>query len=158
MNALKKWSKSHKFSFIVFAVFLSLFLFLSGQICQSQAAGKAYQTKEENEYPTTPEGVVEAYLRLYLDANDYPDPAVTRKYYPNDDDIEANRKTRVIDLGKEWGDASDHAHIVTSYEIKEVRNTDRKAEVKVLYKRLGWTWSTPIYISECRDSRTMKDK
>jgi len=158
MNALKKWSKKSRLSFIIFAVFLSLFLFLQGQICQSHAASARPAQKEIETYPATPEGVVEAYVRLYLvDAGDYPDQAVTRKYYPNADDIEANRKTRVIDLDKEWGEISDHTHIATGYEIKEVRKSDRKAEVKVLYKRLGWTWSTPIYISECRDSRTIKD-
>lgn len=97
-------------------------------------------------------------MKIYLDADDYPDSVVTNKYFPNDEDIKANRKTRVIDLSKEWGYASPPTHIVTGYEIKEVKKSKNKSTVKVLYKRLGWTWQTPIFVSECRALRTMKDK
>jgi hypothetical protein len=156
MEWLKR--KGNKGLLFSIAVLLLFFLALQGQWSQLYAADNTQSTQEETAYPATPEGVVEAFVKTYLEANDYPDSAVTRKYFPNDDDIKANRKTRVIDLNKEWGEASNRTHIATGYEIKEVKKSNRKATVKVLYRRLGWTWSTPIFISECRASHTTKDK
>jgi len=156
MNWLKQRVKSNSFSFII-VVLLLLFVSLQGQLNQLYAADAQPTQKEETAYPATPEGVVEVFVKTYLDADDYPDLNVTNKYFPNADDIKSIRKTRIIDLGKEWGEASICTHIATGYEIKDVKKSNNKAAVKVLYKRLGWTWNHHSYISECRDSHTTKD-
>lgn len=115
MNTLKKWSKSHKFSFIVFAFFLSLFLFLPGQICQSQAAGKAHLPKEKNEYPATPEGVVENEHRQQYECN-----------FPGE-----------LYFLEEAKCMADCGIIVNSFVVKKITQSEEKARVMVEFDVVG---------------------
>jgi len=115
MNALKKWSKKSRLSFIIFTVFLSLFLFLQGQICQSQAAGKAHQTKEENEYPATPEGVVENEHKKQYDFN-FPGES----YFLEESECMA-----------------DCGIIVNAFAVKKITQSEDKARVMVEFDVVG---------------------
>jgi hypothetical protein len=122
MNALKKWSKKSRLSFIIFAVFLSLFLFLSGQICQSHAASARPAQKEIETYPATPEGVVEAFC-----IEDFNGAGTSSETWKR-----IQQYTTWLD-GPGW----DTVLIVNSFKIMETKQNLKDAEVKVMYKAIG---------------------
>jgi len=122
MNALKKWSKKSRLSFIIFAVFLSLFLFLQGQICQSHAASARPAQKEIETYPATPEGVVEAFC-----IEDFNGAGASSETWKR-----IQQYTTWLD-GPGW----DTVLIVNSFKIMETKQNLKDAEVKVMYKAIG---------------------
>ncbi|MDP2861329.1 MAG: hypothetical protein Q8N95_00890 [Desulfobacterales bacterium] len=154
-NKLKKIIKNIRL--LSFALVLLFLLLLSLQLTVIQISTAYAKTlqKSSEAYPDTPERVVIAFIETGFssEANEE-----LNKYFPNNDDIKSIRKTRIIDLSKEWGYASDRTHIATGYEIKEVKKDNNKASVIITYKRLGWKWQRPIDIKECRESRFTKDK
>lgn len=167
MDLLKQRMKGNGFAFAI-VVLLLLFLSLQGQLNQLHAAEAESKQKTSTAYPTTPEGVVRAFVEANL--GDVPISVEemrsctqvfhvhNNQYFPDDDDLKANLKTRVIDVNKPWGEAWIEIHIATGYEIKEVKKSKNKATVKVLYKRLGWLWEWPVRMKKCRSSQSAEDK
>ena len=118
------------------------------------------QAKDSSEngiqlYPSTPEEVVQAFAEAALAATpitcdemrscsdklqiqDHEILRVQYAYLPNHEDLDANRKNRAINLGQPWGPYWGKWDIVTGFEIKEVKKSDRSATVKVVYRRVGW--------------------
>jgi hypothetical protein len=115
MNALKKWSTKSRLSFIIFAVFLSLFLFLQGQIWQLDAAGKAHPTNKENEYPATPEGVVENEHRKQYECN-FPGES----YFLEESECMA-----------------DYGIVVSSFAVKKLIQSESRARIMVEFDVVG---------------------
>lgn len=115
MNVLKKGSKSHKSSVTIVAVFLSLFLLLQGQICQLDAAGKAHPTNKENEYPSTPEEVVENEHKKQYDCN-----------FPGE-----------LYFLEEAKCMADCGIIVNAFAVKKITQSEDKASVMVEFDVVG---------------------
>lgn len=128
------------------------------------AAADVNQREEDSSsYPSTPEGVVEAFVKAALG-----DVSITNekmrlcdeilrvqyKYLPNREDEEANHKAHVIDLGEPWGPLLDKYHGTLGFEINDVKKNKNRATVKVLYRRLGWIWIYPLNNKECRSLST----
>lgn len=139
---------------IIFIVNTSINCSASNQNMNAEILDKAHLGEKAVGYPTTPEGVVAVFIETGLSTAR---PEEQYKYLPGKEDIEANRVTRVIDLSKEWGPYWGKIHVVNGYEITDVKKEDRRAEVHVLYKRIGWIWSRPVDISACRGSESGKD-
>lgn len=127
MNVLKKGSRSHKFSVAIVAFFLSLFISLQGQICQLDAAGKAHPTNKENEYPATPEEVVENEHKKQYDCN-----------FPGE-----------LYFLEEAKCMADCGIIVNAFAVKKITQSEDKARVMVEFDVVG-TFAAG-YISEKED-------
>jgi hypothetical protein len=122
-------TKNHRFAFAVVAVLLLLFVSLQGQISQLYAAEADLKQKTATAYPETPEGVVEAFVKVCLEDVILPKEELLG-YYVNQD---YEKSKYFIEETPGW----DCFDVGTGYEIKEVKKGKKKASVKVLYKRLG---------------------
>lgn len=117
----------------------------------------ATQDKKHDTYGGTPSEVVKAFIDEGLKVEISDDEMrlcmeflrSQYKYLPDDEDIRLNEISHVLDLGEPWGPCLNKYHIVTGFEIKEENVDKNKAEVKVIYKRLGWIWNKPQYLKNC---------
>ena len=82
------------------------------------------KVEKQDEYPTTPEGVVEAYIKTGFDGTGH--EAIG--------DIKKQLQYTTWDI---WP-GSDGDYVSIRYRISKIAENDREATVKVIYECLGW--------------------
>ena len=134
-----------------------MFFILYSSLCIVPNIYAATLNEKQSSYPDTPEKVVKAFIEAGLKSTITVSEMglcneilrAQEKYFPNEKDVKEISKTHVIDPNTFWGPLLDKYHVVTGFEIKEVKQTKNKASIKVVYNRLGWIWNTPKYIKKC---------
>ncbi len=108
-----------------------ILLILIGLVFLAQGVGlnvcKVYseqKVEKLSDYPSTPEGVVEAYVKVGFDGTG----------------VEAigDVQKRLQYTTWEIWPGSDGDYMSLKYEVAKIRENDREATVKVIYERLGW--------------------
>lgn len=147
---IKIIKRSLKLFFIIVSVYIigNILYLVSSHSFES----KADQEQASEKYPATPEKVVEAFVKAYF--NDIR-PKDEYRYFPDENDRTILRNSNLIDTSIPWGYASDHTHIIRSYEVRKATISGRKARVEVVFDRIGWMWRVPKEITECRQQKSL---
>jgi ankyrin repeat protein len=138
----------------------------NGQPATNGTASHVTPVRARAMYPDTPEGVVKAFINEALE--DGPITVeemrscneillVQNKYFLKDREITPGSENE--DLDQEPPELPFRFDIAQGFEIKEVNTSDKRATVKVIYRRLGWIWDYPLGRSEeCHSAESIKDK
>jgi hypothetical protein len=145
------------------AVILILTMLLGAGV--AAVAGDNQSQKDSRPYPSTPEGVLHAFINAALGdvpitpqemRLDFDILSVQNPYFFGGEDVEANEKIQIVDDDERSEFSLGKYNIMTGFEIKEVKKEGKVAAVKILYKRLGWVWDHPVHIRECRNLQPAK--